>query len=90
MAFDNLLFDNLILHNENITIVNYNSVEKCDANSCRFSFFHHYPVNGGILVNYVERYLVKDINSIKKALYAYMRSNGRKKNLRKAFLLMSK
>lgn len=90
MAFDNLLFDNLILHNENITIVDYKSVEKVDVNSCRFSFFHHYPVNGGILVNYVERYLVEDMNSIKKALHTYIKSNGRKKNLRKAFLLMSK
>ena len=90
MAFDNLLFDNLILHNENITIVDYNSVEKVDLNSCRFSFFHHYPVGGGILINYVERYLVEDMNSIKKALHTYMRSNGRKKNFKKAFLLMSK
>lgn len=90
MAFDNLLFDNLILHNEGITIIDYNSVEKVDPNSCRFSFFHHYPVGGSILINYVERYLVEDMNSIKKALYTYMRSNGRKKNLRKAFLLMSK
>lgn len=49
--FDNLLFDNLILHNCNITIVDYNSVEKCDDNSCRFSFFHHYLVNGGVLIN---------------------------------------
>lgn len=90
IAFDNLLFDNLILHNEGITIVDYNSVEKCDINSCRFSFFHHYPTDDGILVNYVERYLVENMNSIKKALYLYTRVNGRKKNLRKAFLLMSK
>lgn len=90
MKFDNLLFDNLILHNCNITIVDYYSVEKVDNNSCRFSFFHHYPVNGGILINYVERYLVQDMDAIKKALHLYMRSNGRKKNLRKAFLLMSK
>lgn len=86
MKFDNLLFDNLILHNCGITIVDYSSVEKVDDNSCRFSFFHHYPVNGGILINYVERYL----DTIKKALHLYMRSNGRKRNLRKAFLLMSK
>ena len=90
MAFDNLLFDNLILHNEGITIIDYNSVEKVDNNSCRFNFFHHYPVDGGILINYVERYLVEDMNSIKKALHTYIKSNGRKKNLRKAFLLMSK
>lgn len=90
MAFDNLLFDNLILHNCNITIVDYNSVEKVDDNSCRFNFFHHYPVNGVILINYVERYLVEDMNAIKKALHTYIKSNGRKKNLRKAFLLMSK
>lgn len=90
MVFDNLLFDNLILHNCNITIVDYNSVEKCDANSCRFNFFHHYPVGGGVLINYVERYLVEDMNAIKKAFYLYMRSNGRKRNLKKAFLLMSK
>ena len=90
MAFDNLLFDNLILHCCNITIVDYNSVEKVDDNSCRFSFFHHYPVNGGILINYVERFLVTDMNAIKKALHLYMRSNSRKRNLKKAFLLMSK
>lgn len=90
MAFDNLLFNNLILHNENITIVDYKSVEKVDPNSCRFSFFHHYPVCGGILINYVESYLVEDMNSIKKALHTYIKSNCRKKNLRKAFLLMSK
>lgn len=88
--FDNKIFDNLILHNCNITIVDYNSVERCDANSCRFNFFHRYPVGKGILINCVERYLVEDANAIKKALYLYMRSNGRKKNLRKAFLLMSK
>ena len=40
MAFDNLLFDNLILHNERITIIDYNSVEKVDPNSCCFNFFH--------------------------------------------------
>lgn len=90
MAFDNLLFDNLILHNYGVTIVDYNSAEKVDDNSCRFSFFHHYPVNGGILINYVERFLVTDMNAIKKALHLYMRSNGRKRNLKKAFLLMSK
>jgi hypothetical protein len=90
MAFDNLLFDNLILHNCGVTIVDYNSVEKVDDNSCRFSFFHHYPVNGGILINYVERFLVTDMNAIKKALHLYMRSNRRKRNLKKAFLLMSK
>lgn len=88
--FDNKLFDNIILHNCGVTIVDYNSVEKVDDNSCRFSFFHHYPVNGGILINYVERFLVTDMNAIKKALYLYMRSNGRKRNLKKAFLLMSK
>lgn len=90
MKFDNKLFDNLILHACGITIVDYNSVEKVDNNSCRFSFFHHYPVNGGILINYVERYLVQDMDAIKKALHLYMRSNGRKRNLHKAFLLMSK
>lgn len=90
MAFDNLLFDNLILHNCNITIVDYYSVEKCDDNSCRFNFFHHYPVGGGVLINYVERYLVQDMDAIKKALYLYIRSNGRKRKLKKAFLLMSK
>lgn len=90
MAFDNLLFDNLILHNCGITIVDYSSVEKVDPNSCRFSFFHHYPVNGGVLINYVERYLVQDMDAIKKALYLYTRSNGRKRNLKKAFLLMSR
>ena len=90
MAFDNLLFDNLILHNCGVTIVDYYSVEKVDDNSCRFSFFHHYPVNGGILINYVERFLVTDMNAIKKALHLYMRSNRRKRNLKKAFLLMSK
>lgn len=90
MTFNNLLFDNLILHNCNITIVDYNSVEKCDTNSCRFNFFHHYPVGGGVLINYVERYLVEDMNAIKKAFHLYMRSNGRKRNLKKAFLLMSK
>lgn len=90
MAFDNLLFDNLILHNCNITIVDYNSVEKCDANSCRFNFFHHYPVGGGVLINYVERYLVQDMDAIKKALYLYTCHNGRKRNLRKAFLLACK
>ena len=88
--FDNLLFDNLILHNENITIVDYKSVKKVDPNSCRFSFFHHYPVSGGILINYVECYLVQDMDSIKKALYLYTRNNGRKRNLRKAFLLACK
>lgn len=88
--FDNKLFDNIILHNCGVTIVDYNSVEKVDDNSCRFSFFHHYPVNGGILINYVERFLVTDMNAIKKALHLYTRSNGRKRNLKKAFLLMSK
>lgn len=38
MAFDNLLFDNLILHNCGVTIVDYYSVEKVDDNSCRFFF----------------------------------------------------
>lgn len=90
MTFDNLLFDNLILHNCGITIVDYNTVEKVDVNSCRFSFFMHYPTDNGILINYVERYLVEDMNAIKKALHSYVRSNGRKKNLKKAFLLMSK
>lgn len=66
MKFDNKLFDNLILHACGITIVDYNSVEKVDTNSCRFSFFHHYPVCGGILINYVERYLVQDMDAIKK------------------------
>ena len=85
--FDNLLFDNLILHNCGITIVDYSSVEKVDDNSCRFSFFHHYLVNSGILINYIERYLVTDINAIKKALHLYMRSNGRKKTYAKRFCL---
>lgn len=89
--FDNKLFDNIILHNCGVTIVDYNSVEKVDDNSCRFSFFHYYPVNGGILINYyVERFLITDMNAIKKALHLYMRSNGRKRNLKKAFLLMSR
>lgn len=90
MKFDNKLFDNLILHACCITIVDYNSVEKVDTNSCKFSFFHHYPVGGGILINYVERYLVQDMDAIKKALYLYTRNNGRKRNLRKAFLLACK
>ena len=69
--FDNLLFDNLILHNCGVTIVDYNSVEKVDDNSCRFSFFHHYPVNGGILINYVERFLVTDMNAINNVFAIY-------------------
>lgn len=72
-----MAFDNLILHNCGVTIIDYYSVEKVDDNSCRFSFFHHYPVNGGILINYVERYLVGDMDAIKKgviSLYTFKRT----------------